>query len=130
MQAKAKPGVSLLDLNTLCWDFVNDALDKRIRQEGGVVCLPYQRQPHYVGHRMGIQVHDGDPFGNYRDQALEEGMLISNEPGIYGTFEWRYKGKRYQESLGIRVEDNLLITKTGALNMSAAIPKKVADLNL
>jgi len=54
--------------------------------------------------------------------------LISNEPGLYGSFSIRLNGKFYDEEIGIRIEDNLLITKTGCRNLSRSIPKTVAQI--
>jgi Xaa-Pro aminopeptidase len=55
-------------------------------------------------------------------------MLISNEPGIYGHFELEINGTLYSEHIGIRIEDDLLITKNGCENLSKEIPKEIADL--
>jgi len=77
---------------------------------------------------MGIQVHDGDPHRGYRFTPLEAGNYLSNEPGLYGEFELVMGGKWYREKLGIRIEDDLLVTKTGCQNMSRGIPKTVAQL--
>jgi Xaa-Pro aminopeptidase len=55
-------------------------------------------------------------------------MLISCEPGLYGEFKATIDGKTYHEKIGIRIEDDLLITKDGFRNISQNIPKTVADL--
>jgi len=55
-------------------------------------------------------------------------MVISNEPGLYGKFELKIEGKTYKEHLGIRIEDDLLITQTGCENLSAGIPKTISAL--
>jgi Xaa-Pro aminopeptidase len=52
-------------------------------------------------------------------------MLISNEPGLYGFFEFSIDGKTYGEHIGIRIEDDLLITEKGSENLSAEIPKEI-----
>jgi Xaa-Pro aminopeptidase len=77
---------------------------------------------------MGEQEHDGDPFRNYLHQPMEPGWMISNEPGLYGEFSLRLNGKNYNEKIGIRIEDNLVITKTGCLNLSSKIPKTVKQI--
>ena len=59
---------------------------------------------------------------------MKEGWLISNEPGLYGSFKIRLNGKIYDEEIGIRIEDNLLITKTGCENLSRLIPKTVGQI--
>lgn len=63
---------------------------------------------HGIGHHLGLEVHDADPA-----TALEPGMVITVEPGIYIP----------EESLGVRIEDNILITRGAPKNLTAAIPK-------
>ena len=77
---------------------------------------------------MGEQEHDGDPFRNYLSEPMREGWLISNEPGLYGSFSIRLNGRLFDEEIGIRIEDNLLITKTGCTNLSKLIPKTVGQI--
>jgi Xaa-Pro aminopeptidase len=55
-------------------------------------------------------------------------MLISNEPGVYGSFKAEIEGIVYEEILGIRIEDDLLVTEDGCVNISTEIPKKIEDL--
>ena len=55
-------------------------------------------------------------------------MLISCEPGLYGEFKATIGGKTFREKIGIRIEDDLLITKDGFRNISKDIPKTVDDL--
>ena len=59
---------------------------------------------------------------------MKPGWLISNEPGLYGMFKWKVNGKTYDEEIGIRLEDNLLITRRGCRNLSKSIPKSVAQI--
>ena len=53
------------------------------------------------------------------------GWMISNEPGLYGEFKIRLDGKTYDETIGIRIEDNLVMTQKGCMNLSNIIPKSV-----
>ena len=59
---------------------------------------------------------------------MKAGWLISNEPGLYGSFKLRYEGKVYDEEIGIRIEDNLLITAKACRNLSRSIPKTVKEI--
>ena len=63
---------------------------------------------HGIGHHLGLETHDITPEG-----ALREGNVITIEPGIYIP----------DEKIGIRIEDDILVTKTGGKNLSAKIPK-------
>jgi len=128
VQKKAKAGVTIDDLNDVCWGFVNSGLDTIFRAAGGKCKLKYKSRPHGVSHLMGEQEHDGDPFRNYLSEPMKPGWLISNEPGLYGAFRIQLNGKTYDEEIGIRIEDNLLITETGCRNMSRKIPKSVAEI--
>ena len=77
---------------------------------------------------MGEQEHDGDPFRNYLSEPMQEGWMISNEPGLYGSFKIRLNGKLFDEDIGIRIEDNLLINKSSCINLSKSIPKTVGQI--
>ena len=69
---------------------------------------------HTIGHFLGLDVHD---VGHY-DQPLQEGMVITIEPGLYIK----------DEEIGVRIEDNILITKDGCENLSKEIIKEVDDI--
>lgn len=69
--------------------------------------------PHSIGHHLGLETHDPSPTG-----TLKEGMVVTIEPGIYLP----------DESIGIRIEDDILVTKTGSRNLSSMIPKTVEEV--
>lgn len=69
---------------------------------------------HGLGHHLGLDVHDLSD----QQQVLTEGMVITVEPGIYIE----------EESIGIRIEDDCLITKDGAINLSKHIIKEIIDI--
>ncbi|NCA97309.1 MAG: M24 family metallopeptidase, partial [Bacteroidia bacterium] len=69
---------------------------------------------HGVSHHLGLDVHDVAD----RDRPLEPGMVITVEPGLY------FK----QLKIGIRIEDDVLITETGCENLSKDILKDVSDI--
>jgi Xaa-Pro aminopeptidase len=69
---------------------------------------------HGLGHHIGLNVHDaGDP-----NRPLEPGMVITIEPGIYLP----------DENLGVRIEDDVLITETGYTLLSARLPRTATEI--
>ena len=124
-----RPGVSLKEIGNIPWDFIMEALETRlVKGVRGTYKLLYDRRPHGVSHFIGEQIHEGDPGSRSLTTVLEPGMMISCEPGLYGTFSATIGGKRYCEKIGIRIEDDLLITKTGHVNLSRRIPKTVEEI--
>jgi len=127
-QKNAREGVTINELNERVWTYIELRLKRDFFDFGGQAKRPYDFQPHGVSHLIGIQVHDGDPFRLYQSMPMETGWLISNEPGIYGHFKMEINGTLYSEAIGIRIEDNLLITKSGCENLSRRIPKNTAAI--
>lgn len=81
---------------------------------------------HGLGHWLGLDVHDVGDYGNERDRPLKIGMVLTVEPGLYISQEAdvpeQYKG------IGIRIEDNLLITEYGNKNLTSGCPKEISDI--
>ena len=82
---------------------------------------------HRTGHWLGLDVHDVGEYkvdGEWRQ--LEPGMVVTVEPGLYITSG---KGipKRY-ENIGIRIEDDVAVTKDGPEVLSKDAPKTIADI--
>lgn len=128
-QKSVRPGVSLKEIGQIPWDYIMGELETRlVKGHKGKFKLCYDRRPHGVSHFIGEHIHDGDPGSRSLDTVLEPGMLISCEPGLYGEFEGVFNGRRYHEKIGIRIEDDLLITKTGFLNISKKIPREIGEI--
>jgi Xaa-Pro aminopeptidase len=69
---------------------------------------------HGLGHHIGLDVHDaGDP-----NRPLEPGMVITIEPGLYLP----------DENLGVRIEDDVLITDTGYKLLTARLPRTIPEI--
>lgn len=83
---------------------------------------------HRAGHWLGMDVHDVGQYkidGQWR--VLEAGMVLTVEPGIYIakdnlTVDEKWRG------IGVRIEDDVLVTDTGHEVLTAAVPKTVADI--
>ncbi len=85
--------------------------------------------PHGVGHWMGIDVHDQAPYYDEegKELCLECGMVLTVEPGIYIDKNDKSVPKKYR-GIGIRIEDNIVVTETGYRNLSKDIAKRVAEV--
>ena len=83
---------------------------------------------HGTGHWLGMDVHD---VGSYKQngewRTYEEGMVVTVEPGLYiapddETVEVKWRG------IGIRIEDDIVATKNGPLNLTSKVVKTVEDI--
>ncbi len=70
---------------------------------------------HGTSHYLGLDVHD---YGLWDGSEIKEGMVFTVEPGIYIP----------EEGLGIRIEDDIVVTKGEPINLTKAIPKEVDDI--
>jgi Xaa-Pro aminopeptidase len=84
---------------------------------------------HGTSHHLGLDVHDCAQARRelYLDGVLQPGMVFTIEPGLYFqpddlTVPERFRG------IGVRIEDNILVTEDGAENLSAAIPRTADDV--
>ena len=118
VESSIKEGVTIAQLNEVCWTTMDRLLDERFLSKGGKMLREYEKAPHNVSHLIGLAVHDGDPYRNYRDMPLKAGMVISNEPGLYGQFEMRIGSVEYTEHVGIRIEDDIVVSRLGAGNLT------------
>ena len=80
---------------------------------------------HRTGHWLGMDVHD---VGDYKIgdewRVLESGMVMTIEPGIYIPAGSRGVHKRWH-NIGVRIEDDVVVTRTGAEVLTAQAPKEV-----
>ena len=82
---------------------------------------------HNTSHWLGLDVHD---VGRYRfdgeHRALEAGMVFTVEPGLYvAADDEAPPGFR---GIGVRIEDDVVVTSEGHENLTAAIPKETGDV--
>ena len=110
--AIAKPGIMFSVLNETAKEVLAAGCI-----ELGLIKEPSELSKYYfhgVSHYLGLDTHD---VGN-RDIKLKPGMVCTNEPGLYIQ----------EESIGIRIEDDILITKDGCENLSKQIIKTVDEI--
>ena len=81
---------------------------------------------HGLSHWLGLDVHDVGAYGADRSRVLEPGMVLTVEPGLYiapdADVPEEYRG------IGIRIEDDIVITETGNENLTASVVKNADDI--
>ena len=85
--------------------------------------------PHGIGHWMGLDVHDEVPYKDEKNREipLKDGMILTIEPGIYCDKDDMNIPQIYR-GIGIRIEDDILVTKSAYKNLSKKIVKSVEDI--
>jgi Xaa-Pro aminopeptidase len=99
--AAVKPGVNMQDLTRIAREYLDSHgnLGKYFT--------------HGIGHHIGLLVHDPGPLND-----LQPGMVVTIEPGVYLP----------EEGIGIRIEDMVLVTESGARVLSSALPKDPGEI--
>jgi len=85
---------------------------------------------HYTGHMMGIDVHDvGNEIhtDSYKHRKLEPGMVFTVEPGLYFNLNDMCVPRKYR-GIGIRIEDDVVVTEDGCRVLTSAVPKSVEEI--
>jgi len=96
---------------------------KHLREES---YKPYYM--HRTGHWLGMDVHDvGDYKVDGEWRLLEPGMCLTVEPGLYIAPDAKGAAKRWAGT-GIRIEDDVAVTKEGNEVLSATVPKAVDEI--
>lgn len=108
-----KPGVTLGDLNTIVKQtYAKACVDAKIVDDPSQIDTVYY---HGVSHFLGLDTHD---VGQMDGMSLRPGMVITVEPGLYSA----------AEGIGIRIEDDVLVTETGHEVLSSSILKSIKDI--
>tara|TARA_B100000085_G_scaffold104735_1_gene95318 strand:+ start:1555 stop:2856 length:1302 start_codon:yes stop_codon:yes gene_type:complete len=124
-----KPGVTINILQKLAVEEISKGLLKLGLVEGDLSTIideeKYKRYfMHGIGHFLGLDVHDTSMLG--RDYELTENSYITIEPGIYIPNEddipIGYRG------IGIRIEDDILVTVDGNENLTKKVPKEISEI--
>lgn len=110
--AAAKPGMTIESMNEICKEVLaKGCIEIGLIKEASELSKYYY---HGVSHFLGLDTHDlGD-----RKIEFKPGMVITVEPGLYIE----------EEGIGVRIEDDILITETGQENLSEAIIKSVDEI--
>jgi Xaa-Pro aminopeptidase len=143
-----KPGASLATIHTAASEVIKDGLLKLglITERDGTVNVGGQPVPqfrlffmHGTGHWLGMNVHD---VGGRA--AFVPGAVFTNEPGIYvraDALDYLPKTPENEKfiaairpafekykNIGVRIEDDILVTENGYRNLSAALPRTIPDV--
>jgi len=83
---------------------------------------------HRTSHWLGMDVHDvGAYYVGGKARELGDGMVLTIEPGIYISKNDEKVDAKWR-GIGVRIEDDVLVTKDGPVNLTADIPKSIEDL--
>jgi len=108
----AAPGLTTKKLNERLIEFYQVELEKIGLLKDGKTVRDYYW--HGVSHMLGLETHDVA----LPDYPLQPGCVITNEPGLYLE----------EEGIGIRIEDDLLITEDGCINLTQSIVKEIDEI--
>jgi Xaa-Pro aminopeptidase len=134
--AMAKPGVLFKEMHATAmrviaekthgWGFLPGSVEDSLNPEN-----QHHRRwmVHGTGHHLGLDVHDCAQAR--REMSLEAelkpGMIFTIEPGLYFHKDDLLVPAEFR-GIGVRIEDDVLVTETGVENLTAALPRKVDEL--
>ncbi len=131
---EAKPGSTLAKMhNEACKVLINGLIEHGILKgsldeelAGGDFKKYY---PHGTGHWLGLDVHDNCPYLDDKNEDIlfSAGMVLTCEPALYFAKNDELVPKSWQ-GIGIRIEDDILITKESYENLSSMIPKEIKEV--
>jgi Xaa-Pro aminopeptidase len=128
-----KPGIAFKDLQDTGTQMLTEAMLElgllQGRKSDIIEALEHKRYyPHGIGHWLGMDVHDAGLYlVKGQPRLLEEDMCFTIEPGLYIPENDTKAPARYR-GIGIRIEDNLRITRDGYENMTSLVPKEIGDI--
>jgi Xaa-Pro aminopeptidase len=136
--AVAVPGARFRDVHTAAMEVIAARLEEWGLLPDGVTATDslapegqYHRRwmVHGTSHHLGIDVHDCAQARRelYLDGVLEPGMVFTIEPGLYFKADDLTVPEEYR-GIGVRIEDDVLVTADGNENLSAALPRRPDDV--
>ena len=134
--AAAKPGVLFRDIHSTAmevlahhlsdWGILPVSVEEALSAEG----QQHRRwMPHGTSHHLGLDVHDCAQARRemYLDAPLRPGMIFTIEPGLYFKNEDLAIPAEYR-GIGVRIEDDILVTDDAAESLSGHLPRTVQDI--
>jgi Xaa-Pro aminopeptidase len=132
----ARPGAKFSDVHAAAiavlarkleeWGLLPVTAEESLSADGG----QHRRwMVHGTSHHLGIDVHDCAQARRekYREGTLAEGMIITVEPGLYFKADDELVPENLR-GIGVRIEDDIVITSDGSENLSAGLPRSSADV--
>jgi Xaa-Pro aminopeptidase len=134
----AKPGVKFRDIHAAAikviaqkcgeWGLLPVSVEESLKPDN-----QFHRRwmVHGTSHHLGLDVHDCAQARRemYMDGVLKEGMIFTIEPGLYFHKDDLLVPKKFRGT-GVRIEDDVLVTKTGVENLTKALPRKADDVEI
>jgi Xaa-Pro aminopeptidase len=131
--AECRPGATLPEIHKTAVRTLIEGMVSLQLLEGTVddILADESYKPWYMhgtSHWLGLDVHDVGTYSHGETpRKLEPGMVLTIEPGIY-VREDDEKAPESLRGLGVRIEDDVVITDDGHENLNASIPKSIPDI--
>lgn len=130
----ARAGVSMDELYNLSARILTEGLVRLNVLQGETEKLIEEGEhkkfyPHKLGHFLGMDVHDVGAY--YKDgtaRPLEAGMIVTIEPGLYFNEATDESVPEKYKGIGVRIEDDVLITKDGNRVLTGGVPKTIDEI--
>ena len=128
-----KPGLRFLDMQERTVEILTNAMfDLKLLsgdKKKAIENLDYKKYyMHGVSHWLGLDVHDAGAYMiKGESRPLEEGMCFTVEPGFYIPYDDKTAPEEMR-GIGIRIEDNIIVTKDGCENMTSRVPKEIDEM--
>ena len=131
-----KPGTTVKERQNLSIEMLTEGMKKLGLLKGKTKDLikkkSYEKYyMHGVGHYLGLDVHDaGRYFSDHKakdSRPFAPGMVLTVEPGLYIPANDKSAPAKYR-GIGVRIEDDVLVTESGNLNLTAKCPKHAEEI--
>ncbi|MET0813272.1 MAG: M24 family metallopeptidase, partial [Microbacterium sp.] len=135
--AAAKPGAKFSELNAAAWNVIAHRIEEwgflPVSAEESLDPTTGHHHRRYMvhgtSHHLGLDVHDCAQARRelYAGGTLEPGMVFTIEPGLYFQVDDLTVPEEYR-GIGVRIEDDILMTADGPVNLSSAIPRTADEV--
>jgi Xaa-Pro aminopeptidase len=128
-----RPGATFIEPHDRAVRILTEGLMRLGLLEGDIETLIKEEKfkkfyMHRTSHWLGMDVHDAGPYKVADEwRKLEPGMVLTVEPGLYIADDIEDINPRYR-GIGIRIEDDVLVTETGYEVLSARVPKTIDEI--